>query len=160
MVDFTIVNPTKNPFKTGTNINQPCIIGIIAPFNPTIGNGTVVTFTPSVLMAKGNYNAWVGSGTFNISVTPSGANFLASFQLTGTFAAQSQSFTATATQTGSNAFQLVSLDKSLSLTVSQDNGGWGTDGKIDVKPSWAAVTLYIDSNVSATSDQEAETAEA
>lgn len=148
MTNFTIVNPTKDTFRTGTNINQRFDLGILTVGNPSIGTGTLVTFTATEIVGNGNYGVAGASGNFTISVTPSGANFAVTIGLTGSFSAYSRTFTAAATQPGSNTVQLTDVsDANTTVVFSQNNGSFLTDGKVDINPSWAPVSLYIDSNV-------------
>lgn len=148
MTDFTIINPTKNSFRTGTNINQRFVLGIQTVGNPSVGNGTLVTFMPTTLIATGNYSAVGSSGTFAISITPSNGNFTVQVDITGTLASNSRSFTAAASQPASHTVQLTDVTGSgPQVVLSQNNGSWVTDGKIDIDPNWVPITLYIDSNV-------------
>ncbi|GLR80056.1 hypothetical protein HUE56_22635 (plasmid) [Azospirillum oryzae] len=147
MVDFTVVNPTKDSFRTGVNINQPFELGIITVGNPTVGSGTLVTFVSNTLIANGQYAAFGNSGNFQINVTPNGANFSVAIEITGSFGGNGRSFTANASQ-NENTITLTDInDPSTTVVISQNNGSFLTDGKIDIGPSWVPVTLYIDSDV-------------
>ena len=148
MVDFTIVNPTKDSFNTGYNINQKFQIGFIGPGNPSVGSGVLQTFVSNDIAASGSYSAFGNSGNFNISVTPDGGNFQVVVQISGSFSQLSRQFVGAASQPGSNTVQLTDITNSGNWIVfTQNNGSWLTDGKIDLNVSGTSVTLYIDANV-------------
>lgn len=147
MVDFTSVNPTKNAFKTGTNINQPFVAGILTAGNPTVGNGTLQTFVANQIAATGTYSALGQSGTLELEVSPQGGGFNFTLTLTGGGASYSRSFPASATQVDATTVRLAEQGGTLTATFSQNNGSVFTDGKIDIGVSWAPLTFYIDSNV-------------
>lgn len=147
MVDLTVVNPTNHSFPVGTNVNAPCQIGIITIGNPSIGSGTLQTFTSSSAVASGTYSISFpvsGSGDWSVNMTaqPDGTWNVA-FNLTGTFAGKSQNFVANAVQQGNSvAFTEVS-DPSDVITLSQNNGGLFTNGKINISLSTASMSLYL-----------------
>ncbi|WP_429929621.1 hypothetical protein [Agrobacterium vitis] len=147
MVDFTSVNPTKNSFKTGTNINQPYVAGILIATNPEVGKGILQTFIANQINANGNYDRLGQSGTITISVTPQGSAFNFTLGLTGGGSSYSRSFLADGRQVDATTVQLTQQGGDLSVTFSQNNGSIFTDGKIEIGVSWAPMRFYIDSNV-------------
>jgi hypothetical protein len=145
MVDLTIVNPTKNTFRTGQNINQACNLGLLTGIgNPTIGRGTMVTFNVSTISGNGSYAAFGNSGDWTLKISSNGNNFNIELQITGAAAKYARSFTASCRQMVSNTLKFVKLDDpGMTCTVSQNNGSWVSSGKIEANASWAPLTLYI-----------------
>lgn len=147
MVDFTSTNPTKNSFRTGTNINQPFNPGIIAPSNPEVGKGTLVTFVSNQIIANGTYDFLGQSGTFSLTVLPEGNEFHFSLNITGSAQSYSRDFVGPASQVNATTVTLQQQNGNLAVTFSQNNGSFFTDGKIEISANWTPITLYIDSNV-------------
>lgn len=146
MVDLLAVNPTDNPLPVGQTISAPISLGVIAPFNPTIGSGTLTSFTSSSAAANGSYNIDVvvsGSGNFNVSVNTAGSNWQVNIGLTGTFAQYSLNFTATAAQLGNSVVFTNVANTQQTVTLAQDNGDFFTKGKVTISLSTAPVTLYL-----------------
>ena len=147
MVNLLVVNPTDNSLPVGDSLNCPISLGVIAPFNPTIGSGSLTCFTSSSASANGNYSISVivsGSGTFNVFVNQlASGNWHVNIGQTGTLAQYSTSFTATGAQVG-NSVVFTNIENSQQVvTLAQDNGGFLTKGKVEIKLSTAPVTLYI-----------------
>lgn len=151
MVDFTIVNPTKDSFNTGPAIDQPFVLGIQTVGNPSIGNGTLVTYLPNSVAANGSFDVAGDNGTFNLSIEPDAQNpadYILSLIIDGSFSPYSRSFVASGSIPAQGQVLLTDVsDSTTTVLLSQNNGSVFTDGKIDIDPSWAPVTLYIDSNV-------------
>ena len=145
MVDLTVVNPTKNTFPTGQQLNCPVTLGIIAPFNPAIGSGTLTSFWSNGAAGNGQYGTIAGSGTFNVSVKLSSDNvhWDVNITLTGAFAGNSLQFTADAAQSGNSVTFTNVANPQQTVTLWQDNGSFVTAGKIDLKLSTSPVTLYL-----------------
>lgn len=148
MVNLLVLNPTDNPLPTGSPLAAPISLGVIAPFNPTIGSGKLTAFTSTSAAANGSYSIDVivsGSGNFNVSVNAdtTDANWQVSIGLTGTFEPYGVSFPASAAQFG-NSIVFTNLNNpQQTVTMTQDNGDLVTSGKITINLSTAPVTLYI-----------------
>jgi len=151
MCDLTVVNPTKDPFNIGQNINQPCVIeDKIAIAYDEIGSGTVQTYVATALAASGSYGTLGATGTWSISLSQNAdETWTVGATLSGSGAGYDRYFTATCAQTSSNPPALTFSDTGTSdnVVLSQDNGSAVTDGKIQFNPSWAPVSIYLDSNV-------------
>lgn len=151
MCDLTIINPTKNPFTTGTGINQACGVYIKEGVYISVGQGTVMNFISSELNASGSYSFLGNKGTWSIAVTANNdGTWNLSAEFTGPGSPYSTSFTANCSQTGSNPNQLTFTDvnSDLNVVLTQDDGSVFTDGKIEIQPSTAPIAVYLDSNVS------------
>ena len=151
MVDLTIINPTDNSFPIGTNLSCPVEVGVIFVGNPSIGSGTLSTFTSSAAQAQGSYSIDVfvsGSGTWDVSaVEQSDGTWSVDVQLTGTFASHSAAFTANASTSGNSVIFANVNNPSETITLAQDNGGLFTKGKITISLSSASQhTLYLYNN--------------
>lgn len=147
MVDLTIVNPTDHSFPIGTNLNCPVQIGVITLGNPTIGSGTLNTFTSSAANGNGSYSFNIlgvsGSGNWSVNLAAqSDGTWLVQVELTGTFG-QNVSFTANAVAQGHSVVFTDINDPSQVLTLAQDNGDWFTNGKITIALSKVSQTLYL-----------------
>ncbi len=150
MVDLTIINPTKNSFPTGTNLNQGIEIGVIAPFNPTIGGGTLTEFVSNAISANGSYSVSLpgvsGSGTWNVQVSQnSDSSWLVQLKLTGTFGGNSFILNNAAANVNGNSITFTDPSApNASLTLSQNNGSIFTMGKININESALPIaTLYV-----------------
>ncbi len=146
MVCFTNVNPTRNPFNTGVKIDQPCKAGILMVGNPEIGSGTLVTFSENEIVTNGSYDRFGNSGNFRINVSPNGSRFNVQVELTGPASSYSRDFQATATEPQSGTIVLTGAGGDPQITLRRNNGSFVTDGKIEIAPNWAPVTLYIGAN--------------
>jgi len=147
MVDLTIVNPTDHSFPVGTNLNCPVEIGVLMVSNPTIGNGTLSTFTSSAAIGSGNYNVNIlgvsGSGTWSVNIAAQNdSTWLVQVELTGKFS-QNVNFTANAVAKGHSVVFTDVSNPGEVLTLAQDNGGLFTDGKITIAISTVSQTLYL-----------------
>lgn|GEM_PF-6563594 len=149
MIDLTIINPTKDTLPIGTNLNQAIEIGVLAPFNPTIGNGTLTEFVSSALSANGSYSVSLpgigGSGTWNAQASEnSDSSWFVQLTLTGTFSGNGLTLNnATATANGNAVTFSDPTSSNVSLTLSQNNGGPFTSGKINISETSLPATLYI-----------------
>jgi hypothetical protein len=143
MNDLTIVNPTKNSFPLGSDINASCHIGLLVPTNPEIGSGQVVTFTPDCLSGNGSYPS--GQWAVSLKQNPD-QTWAVNVSLTGSEASYSRDFTAScsADTGGSHGLKFTQVnDAGTSVTLEQDNGGVLSSGKITLSASWAPVSLYF-----------------
>lgn len=147
MVDLTVINPTNHSFPTGQNLNAQCEIGILTVGNPSIGTGVLQTFTSSAASASGSYSISFpvsGSGDWSVNLAAqSDGTWQVSLNLTGTFSGQSQNFVASAVQNGNSVVFTDTSNSSEVITMSQNNGGLFTSGKINIEISNAPVSLYL-----------------
>ena len=149
MCNLTIVNPTKDPFNIGTNINQACNVYVKEAVYVNIGSGTVVTYIASELLANGSYSALGYSGDWTIQVSQnSDGTWDVEANFTGSGSGYSRTFTANGSQiTSPPSITFTDTQSSDSVVLSQDNGSIVTDGKIEINPNWAPTSIYLDSNV-------------
>ncbi len=154
MCDLTTVNPTKDSFNIGVNVNQPCVVGIYAGPDPNVGSGTVVTYVSCSFLANGNYDALGQSGSWKINLTSNNPDcsqqdctWNVDLEITGSESSYSKSFQATCTSTNNgHTLTFQSTTSGDSVQVNQDNGTWFTDGKILVTASWVPFTVFLDAN--------------
>jgi hypothetical protein len=147
--NLTVVNPTKDSFDTGENINQACRVDVDLVGYENIGSGTVVTYIPNSLIANGTYSSLGETGTWNISLTQNtDGTWVVVVAFTGKASKYNQSFTANGSVTSASTPTLTFADIASENTVviSQDNGSILTDGRIKFNANWTPASIYLDSN--------------
>ncbi len=145
MVDFTIVNPSSRSFDIGRNINNKLEVGVLKfGLDTPAGSGILSTFVSDEFHASGDYSVpLVGSGSFEISVTPQNGLFQVSIAITGVFANESRNFLAAAKQVDKQTIRFDEQNGDLSLTLAQDGGNITHGAQIDITISWRSIGLYV-----------------
>ncbi len=138
MVDLLCLNPTRNSFPHGEQIDAPCHVKILVA---SVGTGKIETFTSSALVASGTYlnndnNRW------SLALKAEGDAAEVTLDMTGTLSGNSRSFTALATQ-DDHALTFSSTSSSETVTARQNNGGRLGGGGVDLSASWVPVSLFI-----------------
>ena len=147
-VDLTSLNPKKDSFRIGVDVNQPFDLGVYLGIPRRVGTGKVETYVSDRFVADGEYSFLGNSGSLSMKIFKTDSSeWDVSLKVTGAGSSFSRSFKANAfAGKGKITFKDVDSSSDLSFELTRDDGDFFSRGSIDGTASWApsiAQSFYI-----------------